>query len=113
MKIMLKLLKREKRIQDTRPFLVVPDSKGQIRFWNEIFKMPYLRDVIVLCSRSTSQEYLDFLKEINIDYIIAGEDQADLTGALDKLNSEYRVEKIRVDSGGYFKRSSSKRWFSR
>lgn len=75
--------------------------------------MPYLHDIIVLCSRSTSQEYLDFSKEINIDYIIAGEDQADLTGALDKLNSEYRVEKIRVDSGGYFKRSSSKRWFSR
>lgn len=94
------LKNREKDLEDTRPFLVVPDSKGRIRIWNELFKMPYLRDIIVLCSRSTPQEYLNFLEERNIDYIITGEDQVDLREALEKLNQEYRVESIRVDSGG-------------
>lgn len=40
---------RKKDSEDSKPYLVVPDTKGQIRLWNQIFKMPYLRDVIVLC----------------------------------------------------------------
>ena len=44
-----------------RPLLVVPDSRGKIRIWTEIIEMPFIRDVLVLCSRSTPQEYLDFL----------------------------------------------------
>lgn len=91
---------RKKDSEDSRPYLVVPDTKGQIRLWDQVFKMPYLRDVIVLCSGSTPEEYLDYLKERNIDYSINGEDQVDLSVALEKLNSEYGIKKIRVDSGG-------------
>lgn len=94
------LRKRSKDPEDTRPFLVVPDSKGQIRIWSELFKLPYLRDIVVLCSKSTPQEYLNFLEERNMDYIITGEDQVDLKEALEKLNQKYWVESIRVDSGG-------------
>lgn len=91
---------RKKDPEDSRPLLVVPDSKGQIRIWNELFKMPYLRDIVVLCSKSTPKEYLDFLDKRFIDYIIAGEDQVDLQAALEKLNTEYGVKSVRVDSGG-------------
>jgi 2,5-diamino-6-(ribosylamino)-4(3H)-pyrimidinone 5'-phosphate reductase len=94
------LVNREKDPEDSRPFLVIPDSKGQIRIWNELFKMPYLRDIIVLCSKSTPEEYIDFLNERNIDYLIAGEKQVDLKDALKRLNSEYGINSIRVDSGG-------------
>lgn len=91
---------REKDPEDSRPFLVIPDSKGRIRIWNELFKLPYLRDIIVLCSKTTPEEYIEFLKEIKIEYIIAGEDQVNLKMALDKLNLNYGIESIRVDSGG-------------
>jgi len=94
------LVNREKDPEDSRPFLVIPDSKGQIRIWNELFKMPYLRDIIVICSKSTPEEYIDFLNERNIDYLIAGEKQVDLKDALKRLNSEYGINSIRVDSGG-------------
>lgn len=94
------LVNREKDPEDSRPFLVIPDSKGQIRIWNELFKMPYLRDIIVLCSKSTPEEYMDFLNERNIDYLIAGEKQVDLKDAMKRLNSEYGINSIRVDSGG-------------
>ncbi|MGB9978813.1 dihydrofolate reductase family protein [Methanobacterium sp.] len=94
------MVNREKDPEDSRPFLVIPDSKGQIRIWNELFKMPYLRDIIVLCSKSTPEEYTDFLSERNIDCIIAGEKQVDLKNALKRLNSEYGINSIRVDSGG-------------
>ena len=94
------LVNREKDPEDSRPFLVIPDSKGQIRIWNELFKMPYLRDIIVLCSKSTPEEYMDFLNERNIEYLIAGEKQVDLKDAMKRLNSEYGINSIRVDSGG-------------
>lgn len=94
------LISRKKDPEDSRPFLIVPDSKGQIRIWNELFKMPYLRDIIVLCSDSTPKEYLDYLNERNIDYIITGEHHVDMGAALEKLSSQYGIKSIRVDSGG-------------
>ena len=94
------MVNREKDPEDSRPFLVIPDSKGQIRIWNELFKMPYLRDIIVLCSKSTPEEYINFLNERNIDYLIAGDKQVDLKDAMKRLNSEYGINSIRVDSGG-------------
>lgn len=94
------IINRKKDPNDSRPVLVVPDSRGRIRIWNELFKMPYLRDIIVLCSKNTPEEYLDFLNERKIDFIISGEDHVDLEYALGKLNSEYGIDSIRVDSGG-------------
>jgi 2,5-diamino-6-(ribosylamino)-4(3H)-pyrimidinone 5'-phosphate reductase len=94
------IINRKKDLNDSRPFLIVPDSRGRIRIWNELFKMPYLRDIIVLCSKNTPEEYLDFLNQRKIDFIISGENQVDLKYALRKLNSEYGIDSIRVDSGG-------------
>jgi 2,5-diamino-6-(ribosylamino)-4(3H)-pyrimidinone 5'-phosphate reductase len=91
---------REKDPDDKRPLLVVPDSKGQIRIWTEILKLPYINDVLVLCSRSTPREYLDFLDERYIDYLVVGYQKVDLENALEELNTKFMVKKVRVDSGG-------------
>ncbi|WP_414470187.1 dihydrofolate reductase family protein [Methanobacterium sp. ACI-7] len=91
---------RKKYSDDSRPYLIVPDSNGKIRIWNELFKMPYLRDIIVLCSKTTPEEYLNFLNERNIDFIISGEDKVDLKVSIQKLSSNYGIKSIRVDSGG-------------
>ena len=91
---------REKDPDDKRPLLVVPDSRGQIRVWSEILKMPYINDVLVLCSRSTPREYLDFLDERYIDYLVVGYQQVDLENALEELNTKFGVKRVRVDSGG-------------
>lgn len=91
---------RVKDPDDKRPLLVVPDSRGQIRVWSEILKMPYINDVLVLCSRSTPREYLDFLDERYIDYLVVGYQQVDLENALEELNTKFGVKRVRVDSGG-------------
>lgn len=91
---------REKDPDDKRPLLVVPDSRGQIRVWSEILKMPYISDVLVLCSRSTPREYLDFLDERYIDYLVVGYQQVDLENALEELYTKFGVKRVRVDSGG-------------
>ena len=91
---------RVKDPDDKRPLLVVPDSRGQIRVWSEILKMPYINDVLVLCSRSTPREYLDFLDERYIDYLVVGYQQVDLEHALEELNTKFGGKRVRVDSGG-------------
>lgn len=91
----------EKKEKDgSSPLLVVVDSRGRIRNWHRLKTEPYWRDAVALCSRSTPQEYLDYLKENSVEYLIYGDDHVDLRQALEELNSRYGVQLIRVDSGG-------------
>ena len=90
----------EKNPDDTRPLLVVPDSRGRLRNWHLLRKEPYWRDVVALCSRSTPEAYLDYLSERHVEYIVSGDDRVDLRTALEDLNALYGVELVRVDSGG-------------
>lgn len=85
---------------DPRPLLVIADSRGRVRCWDAIRKWPYMRDVLALCSSSTPQEYVDYLKERRIGTVIAGTDRVDMRAALEALNRDYRVKVLRVDSGG-------------
>ncbi len=85
---------------DQRPILVIPDSRGRVRSWHYLRALPYWRDGVALCSRSTPQEYLDYLQKRHIDYIIAGDDHVDLQKALEEMESRYGVKTVRVDSGG-------------
>lgn len=86
--------------EDTRPVLVVPDSRGRIRTWHCWRSQPYWRDWIVLVSESTPQDYLDYLEERHVKVIVTGEESVDLRGALDILGRDYGVRTVRADSGG-------------
>jgi len=82
------------------PLLVIVDSRGQIRGWSQIKREPYWRNAMALCSRSTPQQYLDYLQKRRVEYIVTGEDHVDLRAALEELNAHYNVKTVRVDSGG-------------
>ena len=85
---------------DNRPLLVVPDSRGIIQIWNNVLDTSFFRDILVLCSRSTPQEYLDFLEERYIKYMVIGYDNVNLGTALEELNLQFGVKNLRVESGG-------------
>lgn len=85
---------------DTRPLLVIPDSRGRIRCWNYLRGQPFWRGAVALISKRTPSEYLRYLHERNVDFIIAGEDRVDLTEALEQLALGHNVKTVRVDSGG-------------
>jgi len=82
------------------PLLVVPDSRGMIRSWSYLRIQPYWRDVVVLCSRSTPETYLEGLRMQSIHHLITGEEHVDLQAALEELNTRFGVKVVRVDSGG-------------
>lgn len=85
---------------DNRALLAIPDSRGRIRTWHYLRSLPYWRHFVALCSKSTPQEYLHYLRVRHIDCIIAGEDHVDLHAALEELNFRYGVKVVRVDAGG-------------
>lgn len=85
---------------DTRPLMVVPDSRGRIRCWDWLLRQPYWRDVVVLCSRSTPGGYLSHLESRGIERIVAGDRQVELRAALEELCARFGVKTVRVDSGG-------------
>jgi 2,5-diamino-6-(ribosylamino)-4(3H)-pyrimidinone 5'-phosphate reductase len=85
---------------DTRPLLVVPDSRGRLRKWRGIREMPYWRGAVAFCSRSTPQEYLENLIKWHVPYLMAGDDHVDLGAALALLNLHFDVKTVHVDSGG-------------
>jgi 2,5-diamino-6-(ribosylamino)-4(3H)-pyrimidinone 5'-phosphate reductase len=85
---------------DKRPLLVVPDSKGSVRNWHVLRSSGYWRDMVALCSKSTPKNYIKYLENRHIEYIIAGNKTVDLRKALEMLNNKYGVKKVRVDSGG-------------
>jgi 2,5-diamino-6-(ribosylamino)-4(3H)-pyrimidinone 5'-phosphate reductase len=86
--------------EDIRPLLVVPDIYGKIHNWNKVLENSLFKDILVLCSRSTPQQYLNFLEERYIKYMIIGYDKVNFGTALEELNIQFGVKNIRVESGG-------------
>lgn len=87
-------------VKDTRPLLVIADSRGRVRCWDGIRRWPYIRDLLAFCSCATPKEYLSYLEDQKIAAIVAGSDRVDMREALLMLNHQYGVETVRVDSGG-------------
>lgn len=88
-------------VEDTRPLLVVPDSRGWLKHIFSLLKHePYWRDIVVLCSAKTPRSYIEYLHNRNINHIISGEDYVNYHTALEELHAHYGVKVIRVDSGG-------------
>jgi 2,5-diamino-6-(ribosylamino)-4(3H)-pyrimidinone 5'-phosphate reductase len=85
---------------DSRPLLVIPDSRGRIRKWPQLRQQPYWENVVALCSRTTPPTFLDYLKERQIEAIVTGDDRVDYRAALEELNARCGVKTVRVDSGG-------------
>ncbi len=86
---------------DERPFWVVPDSRGILENLLHVYRSSgYCKDVIVFASKKTPKSYLDYLKERNYDFILAGDDHVNYRKALEMLNERYNTKIVLTDSGG-------------
>ncbi len=86
---------------DHRPYWVIPDSQGKLKGLLHVYRQyEHCRDVIVLVSVETPSEYIDYLKERDYSYIIAGEIKVDFVVAFEKLNEMHPFEKMITDNGG-------------
>lgn len=85
---------------DTRPLLAIVDSRGRVRCWKAWLAMPHWRGGVALCTEATPDEYLQYLAEAGVDFIVAGLEKVDMKAALEELSARYGVRTVRVDSGG-------------
>ncbi len=81
-------------------WLAIVDSRGQVRNLPQLRRQPYWRDVIILCSESTPPSHLDYLREQQVEHLVAGTERVDLRAALAQLKRRYGLNVVRVDSGG-------------
>ena len=85
---------------DKRQNWVIPDSKGRLRNLHVFRNTEYCRDIILLVSASTPEEYLSYLTQREYDYIKTGDTKVDLREALEQLHERYGCKMVRTDSGG-------------
>lgn len=77
---------------------VVIDTHGTL-CWNE---EDYLDSpLLIVMAESVSQEYLQYLKEKNISWIVCGKENVDLKRACEILKEKFHVERMAVVGGGH------------
>jgi 2,5-diamino-6-(ribosylamino)-4(3H)-pyrimidinone 5'-phosphate reductase len=84
----------------TLPYWVIPDTKGAAKgLLHTIRRFEYCKDVIILISKNTEHDYINYLEDRHYDYNIVGDEFVDYNKALELLESKYGVRTILVDSG--------------
>jgi 2,5-diamino-6-(ribosylamino)-4(3H)-pyrimidinone 5'-phosphate reductase len=82
------------------PYWVIVDTRGITRGLLHVCRrFEFCRDVVVLVSEKTGEEYVNYLVERNYDYIVCGNDHVDYVKALGDLSQKYELETVLVDSG--------------
>jgi 2,5-diamino-6-(ribosylamino)-4(3H)-pyrimidinone 5'-phosphate reductase len=86
---------------ETKPYWVLSDGKGKLKGLLHVYRRScYCKDLIVIVTNKTPEDYIIYLKERNYNIIVAGEESIDFRGALDKLAMYYNVKTLLTDSGG-------------
>jgi len=85
----------------TDGWLVVPDSRGRVRWLYKQFPGPDWSGwhLLVLVAEATPLEYLSYLRHEGIPYLVAGDRHVDLEAALDELGGRLGVQTV-VSTGG-------------
>jgi len=85
---------------ETRPLLVVPDSRGRMKAWERLLRQPYWRGGVSLCTDATPGEHREYLTRVGVEALSVGERHVDYPRALEELGRRLRVKYMRMDSGG-------------
>jgi len=85
---------------DRRPIGVFVDSRGALINLLHFYRnLEHIRDVIVLVSKTTPEEYLDYLREREYPFIRCGRERVDLRGALRELQERFGISRVISGSG--------------
>ena len=85
-----------KKVDSAVGYSVVVDTRGTL-LWRD--DSAYEQPHIILLSRQVSREYLNYLDEKNISYIVAGDTGIDLPAACTVLKETFGIERLGVVGG--------------
>ena len=86
------------KFTDRRDFHICPDTNGSLQWESNILADG--RPLLVLTSENVSVDYITYLREKKISYIISGKNAIDLSEAMSILASEFGVERVAILGGG-------------
>jgi 2,5-diamino-6-(ribosylamino)-4(3H)-pyrimidinone 5'-phosphate reductase len=90
----------EARPDDRRPICVIVDSRGVLKGLLHFYRnMEHTKDVVVLVSETTPEDYLDYLREREYPFIRCGGSRVDLRGAIRELGERFGVSRVVSDTG--------------
>jgi 2,5-diamino-6-(ribosylamino)-4(3H)-pyrimidinone 5'-phosphate reductase len=82
------------------PWWVIVDSGGRLKgMLHTCRRFEYCRDVIILVSETTPDDYLTHLRERNYQFIVAGKEKVDLKTAMGCIGEKFSIIKILADTG--------------
>ena len=82
------------------PYWVIPNTKGILKGLHHVYRrFEFCREVVVLISEETPEEYREYLEERNYDYHVLGKTRVDLKKALELLADKYGIKTVLADTG--------------
>jgi len=82
------------------PYWILIDTKGSLQNkLHEVRRSEFCKDVVVLISEKTEEDYKDYLTKRNYDFHILGKEHVDLKKSLKFLFEKYNVKTILTDCG--------------
>ena len=82
------------------PYWIIADTKGITQgLLHTCRSFEFCRDVIVLISQQTGEDYINYLNERHYDYLVCGNEHIDYEKAFSDLSTIYGIKTILVDSG--------------
>ena len=85
-----------KKTDSSNGYTIVLDTKGTLLWKHD---SEYEKPHILLLSQLVSQEYLTYLDEKNISYIVSGEDQIDIAAACEVLKETFGIDRLGIVGG--------------
>jgi 2,5-diamino-6-(ribosylamino)-4(3H)-pyrimidinone 5'-phosphate reductase len=82
------------------PWWIIVDSEGKLEgILHTCRRFEFCRDVIVLVSETTRQDYIKHLEERNYNLIVSGKGKVDIQQALLQIREKFGIVKILTDTG--------------
>lgn len=84
-------------------FLFALDTKGILRWKENTIKFDNVKEklhLVIVVTKKTSKDYLNYLQEKNISYLIAGDEEVNFIELLKKIKEKFKVDKLLLEGGG-------------
>jgi len=82
------------------PYWVIPDTTGSLKgLLHTCRQFEFCKDVIVLISENTPEDYVEYLTERGYQYYVGGKTHIDLKKSLEFLSSRIKARVILTDTG--------------
>ncbi len=84
-------------------FAITVDAKGVLRWKDNFITLSNQEGrfhLITIVTKQTPKDYLGYLEQKGISYILAGEQEVDFKIALGKLRKHFQIERVLLEGGG-------------